>query len=215
MLWYQELTLAAKPAKAPMGAVLLAHAPQHSTPGRRHCPSRGSGPSRPRVQCWVIQKQADTAVARGELTAPQSTAMAEPESSPAGRRGRHHGRLRAHVRSFRKGKRQIIPTAHAEAQLWLSTSSEVLLICIACYLRRFDVAREVMVPGVPGAPLRPGRPALLTFLTAGRGCGHPGSLGGCGLSPTPSLSPPRPAEPAAAWHPRDTAPRTHCPLARR
>ncbi|EOB09205.1 hypothetical protein Anapl_08571 [Anas platyrhynchos] len=141
----------------------------HSTPGRRHCPSCGSGPSRPRVQCLVSQKQAGTAVARGELTAPQSKAMAEPESSPAGHRGRHHGRLQAHARSFRKGKRQIIPTAHAEARLWLSTSSEVLLICIVRYLRRFDVAREVMVPGVPGALLRPGRPAVLVLLAAGRG----------------------------------------------
>lgn len=215
MLGYQELTLAAIPTKAPMGAVLLACAPQRSTPGRRHCPSRGSGPSRPRVQCWVSQKQAGTAVARGELTAPQSKAMAEPESSPAGHRGRQHGRLRAHARSFRKGKRQIIPTAHAEARLWLSTSSEVLLICIVRYLRRFDVAREVMVPGVPGALLRPGRPAVLVLLAAGRGCGHPGSPGGCRLSPAPSPSPPRPAEPVAAWHPRDTAPCTHRPLARR
>lgn len=29
-----------------------------------------------------------------------------------------------------KGNCQLIPTAHAEAQLWLSTISEVLLICI-------------------------------------------------------------------------------------
>lgn len=51
-------------------------------------------------------------------------------------------------------------TAHAEAQLWLSTSSEVLLICILRYLRLFDVSREVLVPGLPGAPTQPSRMAV-------------------------------------------------------
>lgn len=33
-------------------------------------------------------------------------------------------------KKLQKGNCQLIPTAHAEARLWLSTSSEVLLICI-------------------------------------------------------------------------------------
>lgn len=63
-------------------------------------------------------------------------------------------------REIQKRETSCYSTAHADTRLWLSTSSEVLLICILCYLRRFDVSREVLVPGLPGAPAQPSSMAV-------------------------------------------------------
>lgn len=94
---------------------------------------------------------------RARLAALQSSAEAEPESSPAERCGRRHGLTRG---ASEKGNVVLFHSTHTEARLWLSTSSEVLLICIVCYLRRFDVSREVLMPGVPGAAALLGVPSL-------------------------------------------------------
>lgn len=72
-----------------------------------------------------------------------------------------------------------------------------------------------MVPGVPGAPVYPRRTCMPTLLSDEHNHHHPGSLASCRLIPALALSPPWPAEPAAAWHPGDLAPLAHHHLPRK
>lgn len=103
------------------------------------------------LQCWVGPK------AGGHGSQPcraQPRLSLNPAlQSAAGEGMGSHGELQ-------KRETSCYSTAHTEARLWLSTSSEVLLICIVCYLRRFDVSREVLMPGVPGAAALLGVPSL-------------------------------------------------------
>lgn len=71
------------------------------------------------------------------------------------------------------------------------------------------------MPRVPGAPVYPRRTCMPTLLSGEDNYHHPGSLAGCRLIPALALSPPWPAEPAAAWHPGDLAPLAHHHLPRK